>query len=266
MTMNKIAFRMDDIGASSKKWEVYGKGFFQAGNLKVRIPLVTNFLFLKYLSVFKGRGPYRELNKNDWQRIFAILKKHKASMTIGITACWVERDGSLIPFPEKFPKEAGILKKGLREGLIEIANHGLTHCVIGKHLPRLFKGNRKYHREFWPWLPENTHQEHIERSQQILENYFGQKVITFIPPGNVWNQKTERHASRYGIKYLSSTADLAPNGEISNGVKYISGENVFAFHDREVVLYGTNWLKKSIERYLSRKKQICTIKELGKYG
>ena len=27
-------------------------------------------------------------------------------------------------------------------GLIDIANHGNTHCVLGKHLPQFFSSNR----------------------------------------------------------------------------------------------------------------------------
>ena len=48
--MNKIALRIDDIGASTKKFEVYSK-----------LPF-GNFLFLKYLYPFKAWAPYDEIN------------------------------------------------------------------------------------------------------------------------------------------------------------------------------------------------------------
>ena len=55
----------------------------------------------------------------------------------------------LIPFHKDF-QIALKLKEGIKNNLIEVANHGLT-CVVGKHLPRLFSSNRKFHREFWDY-------------------------------------------------------------------------------------------------------------------
>ena len=53
-----------------------------------------------------------------------------------------DEKNNLVPFPEKFPEEAEAIKKGLDKGVIDIALHGLTHCVVGKHLPRFFSSNR----------------------------------------------------------------------------------------------------------------------------
>ena len=140
---------MDDIGASTKFYEVYSK--FPFGN----------FLFLKYTKIFGAWGVYDEITYSLWSEIFHLLDKYNAKMTVGVTACWVEKNNDMIPFYEKFPKEARIIKIGLKNNLIEIANHGLTHCVVGKHLPRLFSSNRKYHREFWDWIPSETHFFHL---------------------------------------------------------------------------------------------------------
>ena len=95
-------------------------------------------------------------------------------MTVGITACWAITENELIPFDEKFPDQASILREGSEEGLIEIANHGLCHCVLTDNLfhPRLFSSNRKYHREFWSWLPDEYHKVHVETSQEILTRIF----------------------------------------------------------------------------------------------
>jgi len=125
--------RIDDIGASTKRYEVYSKKMF------------GNFLFLKYLPGFKAWGPYDEMDDAQWQKVLDLLIKYSAKLTVGITASWVDRDGDLVPFPEKFPVQAGVIKQGWKEGLLEIASHGLTHCVLGKHLPRFFSSNRKYH-------------------------------------------------------------------------------------------------------------------------
>lgn len=256
----RIIFRMDDVGASSKKWEVYGKCSLNFGRFKVNIPFIANFLFLKYLSIFKGWGPYQELSEKQWVEILNILKKHQATMTVGITAGWVEKNGVITPFPEKYPKQAKIIKNGLHSGLLEVANHGLTHCVVGKHLPKFFLSNRKYHREFWDWVPSEEHRKHLETSQKILEDFFEVKIETFIPPGNVWTENSEKFAFKNGIRYISSSERVAPHGKISNEIKYIS-KDVFAFHDREISLYGIRWFSDFISTFNRNGFEIFSIKE-----
>ena len=215
-----MSLRIDDIGASTKYFEVYSKTIF------------GNFLFLKYIKKFRAWGPYREMTVDEWHKVFEILSDFGARLTVGITAAWVERSGKLIPFHEKFIDEAKVLKNGVEEGLLEIANHGLTHCVVGKHLPRFFSSNRKYHREFWHWIPREVHFEHMERSQAILQYYFETEITTLIPPGNVFTQDTIDAAKKNGIKKINCLNDQSSSGEIS----IIGNESVIPFHDREIVL------------------------------
>ncbi|MFA6174954.1 MAG: polysaccharide deacetylase family protein [Phycisphaerae bacterium] len=240
----KLALRIDDIGASSKKFELYSK------------QPVGNLLFLKYLRSFRAWGPYEELSTLQWQEIFDILKKTGVKLTIAITAAWVERDGRLIPFPQKFPQQAAALKKALDEGLIEIANHGLSHCVIGKHLPRLFTSNRKFHREFWPWLDENIHYEHIKKSQQILQEYFEIVVTTLVPPGNVFSEATIKAAAQFGIKLINCNT----KSKTINSIRILGNENVFAFHDRDIMFGGTEWLEKRLQKKSGV--EYCFVSEL----
>lgn len=240
----RLALRIDDVGASSKKFEVYSK--VPGGNL----------LFLKYLSPFKAWGPYDELSTEQWQEIFDILKKAGAKLTAAITAAWIERDGQIIPFPQKFPKQAAALKKALDEGLIEIANHGLSHCVIGKHLPRLLASNRKFHREFWHWLDENVHYEHIKKSQQILQEYFGNVITTLVPPGNVFSEATIKAAAQFGIKLINCNT----KSTAVNSVRILGDENVFAFHDRDIMLGGTGWLENQLRA--KNGVEYCFVSEL----
>lgn len=236
MKKRAIIFRIDDIGASSKQFEVYSK--FPGGN----------FLFIKYLYPFSAWGPYQELTASVLEKILKILKKLNAKLTVGVTACWVEKDNSLTPYPKKFPEQATILKNGVQEGLIEIANHGLSHCVVGQHLPRLLSSNRNFHREFWDWLPKKLHYQHLEQSQKILEQYFG-KVVTFVPPGNVWTKDTEIAAAKFGLKYFCAKFDLVKTGDKSNGLTYISDLNSFSFHDRDIVQNGISWLEDQIIKF-----------------
>jgi len=226
-----VSLRIDDIGSSTKQYEVYSK--IPGGNI----------LFFKYIKPFKAWGRYRELNQYEWIQIFEILDQFNAKLTVGITATWVEKDSSLIPFNKKFPDEANILKQGLKNGCIEIANHGLTHCVVGKHLPRMFHSNRTFHREFWDWLPHNVHYDHLKQSQDILQNFFNTDIVSFIPPGNVFCDATVEAAKLCNFSIINCNINKKINKKISN-IRIIGNEKIIAFHDRELVLYGTNWLKK----------------------
>jgi len=244
--MMKIALRIDDIGASTKKFEVYSK-----------IP-GGNFLFFKYLKPFKAWAPYRELTGRDWLNIFNVLELFNAKLTVAITAAWVQKDSSLIPFPIRFPDEASVLKEGLKKGLIEIANHGLTHCVVGKHRPCFFRSNRTFHREFWDWLPANVHYEHLTKSQDILQNFFDEEIVTLVPPGNVFSTATVEAAKKCNIRFINCQLKTQPD---CSGIRCIGNDNVIAFHDRELVLNGTDWLKYKLSE-LPDNTTYCFIKEL----
>lgn len=240
MPTKNICIRMDDIGAASKRWAVYSKN--PAGNI----------LFLKYIAPFKSWGPYRELTVADWDLVTKILKKHNASMTVGITANWVERNGKRIPFHLKFPAQAQCIKRAADEGIIEVANHGLTHCVDNKHLPRMFSSNRKYHREFWSWIPDSIQENHFVLAQKYLERYFNRKIVTFIPPGNVVSHSILTLLPRYNIKYISAKLDPSIVSCIGSHLMYIDSNDIIAFHDRELVINGTNWLENKISKYSNK--------------
>lgn len=247
--MKKLICRMDDVGASSKQFEVYSKYF------------IGNFLFLKFFQPFKAWGPYAELNSFEWNNILKTLEEKRAKMTIGITACWVDQNGALIPFPKKFKKEAELIKKGVKEGLLEVANHGLTHCIVGKHLPHLFSSNRKDHREFYDFVDGEEQKEHIKKSQEILEEFFGTKIVTFIPPGGVWSKFTEEIASSLGLKFLCAQSKMFKKRGKTSGVFYIGDEDSFTFHDRDIKLNGTEWLGKKMDIFKNYK--VITVREFA---
>jgi len=232
-------FRIDDIGASTKKFEQYSRFKW------------ANFWFLKRLPFLKAWGPYSELTAKEWLVFLNIFKTNHIKPIIAITATWVDKNSSLIPFPEKFPTEAKILKQALKNNLIEIANHGLTHCVVGRHLPLLRHSNRYFHREFWPDLDQSLHTNHILKSQKILEDYFEQPLETFVPPGNVWGYKTYLALKQTSIKKVISARYMLDSKESMVDIKFINDrQNFFTFHDRELKLYGPTWLKNKIKSNL----------------
>jgi peptidoglycan/xylan/chitin deacetylase (PgdA/CDA1 family) len=240
MTGTAVALRLDDVGAASKAHEVYGLTRVPLGSWS--LPFPGNALFLKYVPPIKRWGPYPELAAADWESIAEMLQASSARMTVAVTAGWVERDGRVVPYPDKFPAAARALRDCARRGLVEIAHHGYTHCVLEgrRYLPHPWKGNRTYHREFHDWVPAATHREHVRRAQGILQDFFGVPVVTFVPPGNVFTRTTLESAAAVGLRYLSCTnADRV--GETA-GLTAIPDQAVLALHDRDVVVRGRPWL------------------------
>lgn len=250
-----LALRMDDVGASSKRYEVYSDAHWRIGGLRIS----GDWLFLKYLPGIKSWGPYRELRAGEWRVILDLLEQHSAKLTVAVTAAWAESETQLTPFPERFPVQAAVLKEGAHQGLIEIANHGLTHCVLKDNAfkPKLFAGNRRFHREFWDWLPHEVHENHIRRAQAILQDYFEIAVVTFVPPGNVFTEDTLSIAERYGLRYVS----CATQPRQTDGIQLLGNEGVFPFHDRELVLGGLSWLSDTLQAQSG--KEFVTISELA---
>jgi peptidoglycan/xylan/chitin deacetylase (PgdA/CDA1 family) len=224
------------------------------------LPFPGNFLFLKYVPPIKRWGPYRELSAPEWEGVLVALEAAGARMTAAITAGWVEANGSVTPFPRKFPDAAGVIREGARRGLLEIANHGYTHCVLRdrRFRPRLFVGNRQFHREFHDWLPPGTHREHVERAQSILQEFFGQSVVTFVPPGNVFSRVTLHAAAAGGIRYVSCL-DPGRFGPV-DGLTWVADGDVVALHDRDLVLGGLA----ALERVLRAPAHtLVTVREVG---
>ena len=231
-----VALRMDDVGAASKRHEVHGLTRLRLAGLSVPFP--GNFLFLKYLPPIKCWGPYRELVAGELEAALERLARAGARMTVAVTAGWVEDDGSITPYPSKYADASRVLRQGVERGLVEVANHGYTHCVLrdGRFRPRLFSGNRAEHREFYDWLPEAVHREHLSRAQGILQDFLGRPVETLVPPGNVLSRKTLGAAAEAGLRVISclGASAWAP----AEGLAFLDDKRVVAFHDRDLVLGG----------------------------
>jgi len=237
-----VVLRLDDVGAASKRNEIYTDVSWGIGRLRFKANWIPG---LKYRPGYAKWGPYGEMSGADWHKILQVLQASGARMTVAVTAAWVEDDASLTPFVEKFPDEAAALKGGVESGVIEIANHGLTHCVMadGAFRPRRFSSNRTYHREFWEWIPAETQREHIARSQDLLQGWLGADVVTLVPPGNVFSDATLAAAEAHGLQYMSCNTPGGQLGELWS----VGTESVRAFHDRDIVLHGHEWLTALID-------------------
>lgn len=247
-------FRIDDIGASAKYYNQHGQKIFRyKGTPFFYFPL-ADVWFFKRIWPFKKWAPYEELTREEWISFLEIFQKYDIKPIIAITATWVERTGEIIPFPQKFPDEARVLKQALQNKQIVIANHGLTHCVVSQHAPLFWGSNRKYFREFWDWIPAEIHNEHIEKSQKILEEFFEQPIEIFVPPGNIWSIKTYRALRKTNIKKVLCNRYMIDSDESLDGMEFIDDrEGYFNFHDRELKLYGKKWLIKKITELYDRR-------------
>jgi peptidoglycan/xylan/chitin deacetylase (PgdA/CDA1 family) len=254
-----VALRLDDVGAASKQHEVYGVTRIRLGRLA--LPFPGNALFLKYLPPVKRWGPYPELTATQWEQVLAALAARGARLTVAVTAGWVEADGRVVPFPAKFPEQARVLRDGLRAGLLEIANHGYTHCLLqdGLFRPRAFRGNRPFHREFYDWLPEAVHREHVRAAQDILGGCFGEAPVTLVPPGNVFSAKTVRAAAEAGLRYISCRG-ARPAGADA-GLVFVDDARVVAFHDRDIALGRRGALEALLDARLDAR--LVTVRELA---
>lgn len=230
----KLALRIDDIGASSKEFLYYTKRWY------------SNWGPLRDRRLFGHWAPYREMTRQDWRAVFKILTRFGSKLTVGVTATWVEDDGTLVPFPDKFPAEAETLGEGVAKGLIEVANHGLTHCVLDQKQFRrrfLYGTNRTYHREFWDWISPQRQLEHLTRAQRILTDYFKVPITTFVPPGNVYSMSTLEACQKLGIRTLNCER---PKLTLGDKPKVIGDDQVIPFHDRELVVFGVSWLESKL--------------------
>lgn len=247
--MNKI-FRIDDIGSSTKHFNQHGKKWFNIFGKKIIYFPFANFWFLKTFEPFRGWAKYEELTVGEWKEILNIFEENKIVPIIAITATWVDEKSNLIPYPEKFPEESKFLKEAYLNGKIIIANHGLTHCVLGKQNPRFWSSNRKYWREFYSDFDESLHKDHILRSQKILEDFFEKPIEIFVPPGNVWSLKTYDAILQTNIKQVMASRPPM-DGAIPKGTIIFHQDDggVFAFHDRELKLYGNSWLEEKIKEF-----------------
>jgi hypothetical protein len=252
-----LMMRMDDVGAASKRHEVYGLTRIAVGRL--RVPFPGNLLWLKYVPPIKRWGPYRELSAAEWYAILETLGAVGARMTVAVTAAWVEDDGTLTPFPQKYPGATRAIREGVAAGLLEVANHGLTHCLLTDRAFRVrpFSGNRTFHREFYDFLPPETHEANIVRAQAILSDAFETAIVTMVPPGNLVQKTTIEIARRHGLRYLSYRAATSRDGPLP----VIGDDCGVVFHDRDIVHRGVAWLRARLAAVHGR--EILSVRELG---
>ncbi len=228
-----MLLRIDDFGASSKIFNVYSNKKLKIyRNLSINF---GNFLFLKFLRPFKAWAPYEEITPQKLIELLDCLKETNNFAVFSVTASWVTLSGRIIPFPEKFPVHSKILKQAEENGIIEIANHGLTHCDnrYFRHVPKLFRSNRKYHREFGPQIPRKIQETHIKHSNEIFLRWLGKVPRIFVPPGNQFTPETVEICKENGIEYINcQILDFTENND--EKITKLNNDGVVALHDKDL--------------------------------
>ena len=210
--------RLDDVGAATKEYR-----YTVAGQLLGR----------------REWAPYQEISAGLWRDIGALLRRLNQRIIVAVTACWVYEPlpgrYSLIPYPERFPGPAHRLRNLAHEGVVEIANHGLAHWDgVTDPRPRWLRSNRPAWREFrqhageWEVTMWNRCHRRLEESQTILGDWLGHRPAVFVPPG-------------YDASGFADWTDWA-----KYGISAVLGPAPDAYHDRDVVLGGVEWLERRL--------------------
>ena len=230
----KRALRLDDFGASSKQNEIYTKALNGWGNL----------LSLHSFQKFRAWAKYEEIEVSLLEGFVQKLADQNSKATLGITACWLSLDGTLETYKVKFPDHLRVLQVGIDIGVIEIANHGLTHAVTENmdFRPKRFSSNRTVHREYWPWRKKNVIHSAVSLSQIVLQDCFGSKPNIAVPPGNVWCREYAEACTENGIKIINSNLPSQDNVSLDElDLVYLSNDQVVALHDKELIEEGLDF-------------------------
>jgi len=108
-----------------------------------------------------------------------------------------------------------------------------------------------------------VHKTHILKAMDILIFYFNVDIETFVPPGDIWCEITEKYASQAGLKFLNSYKARFLTRRKSNGLIYIGDENVICFHDKDIVEKGFGWLEHKILKVKEKNLAFCFVKDVG---
>lgn len=228
-----IALRIDDLGASSKLYERHRGKLF----------------------------PYRELTADELAQLTTWLIRTESRCTLAITACWVTRGLTYWPYAAKFPAQTAVIKDAVRRGLVEVACHGLTHCIPGKHADwKFWRSNRQWHREFTDAMPWEQQVQDLRMARAQLEETFETDVTTLVPPGNMISERLALTALDMGFQLVTCRAPRSEWGAIIPSVVYDDAGQLVA-HDRDLVRCGVaQWLSLALAHTLAGEKT-CTVRE-----
>ncbi|RQW89289.1 MAG: DUF2334 domain-containing protein [Geobacter sp.] len=149
------------------------------------------------------------------QKLIDLFRRHRFSFTVGVIPFVCDRDyedpglqGNIALSPQK----AEILRDAVKTGTLDVALHGYSHQSIRTRKEGPYT-------EF-SGLDYKKQEMKIVKGKRLLEEIFGGKITTFIPPFNSYDLNTlqvlENHgftvvsANRYGVAKKSSSLRYLP--------------------------------------------------------
>lgn len=129
-------------------------------------------------------------------RIIEEFRKNGSTVTFSVIPFICEGD-SHDPSPRVLvaltPEKGAILKRGVEEGVLDIALHGYSHQTIDAGQMKEFAG-----------LDFHIQLERLARGKALLEKTIGVPVTTFVPPWNQYDPDTLRALEKTGFSTLSA--------------------------------------------------------------
>jgi len=167
--------------------------------------------------IFRNDDPSALSDLEHERRIFGIFEKYGVPQTLGIVPrmslsnVHTRESGGEKPLLDN-PAVTAFLRDYVQRSGSEIALHGLTHRTN-----RFSNPARRDYSEFQR-LPLPEQQEMIETGAAILEQAFGTRPVTFIPPWNRLDENTVQACQEAGFRTISAGAYTAvPEGMLSCG-------------------------------------------------
>jgi|Deesub1362A_J573_1020465.scaffolds.fasta_scaffold01563_6 peptidoglycan/xylan/chitin deacetylase (PgdA/CDA1 family) len=167
----------------------------------------------KQITIIFRYDDYSSLSSTEFElKLLSLLKKYNLSFTFGVIP-YVCAGDIKNPSPQKLvpltKEKINILKRALKDGLIEVAQHGYSHQTIST------LGNSWT--EF-SGLEYERQMQKIRRGKNLLERTLDVQVTTFIPPWNSYDLNTIRALERLGFKAISASSGIS---EKSSKLKFI---------------------------------------------
>ena len=200
-------------------------------------------------------------NINLEKSLFNTFTKNKIPLTIGVIPFRYNNIKPINSFTAENISSKSIkreiLKNGLKNNLIEIAQHGHSHYNYQQVPNAEFQG-----------IPKKVQEELIIEGKQLIEKFFKLRLETFIPPWNRYNQDTIEILENSGfnilsagekgifnkkstINYIPSTCNIKEFFEIINNTNYKKLNNqtfIILLHEYDFV--DTENKKKNSINYL----------------
>jgi peptidoglycan/xylan/chitin deacetylase (PgdA/CDA1 family) len=177
--------------------------------------------------VFRNDDPSATADLEHEREIFACFEKAGIPQTLGVipkvcTGAPRDPHGQGEFMLSERPEVISFLAEYVRRTGSEIALHGLTHRTNKRSLPA-----RKHFSEFIG-LPLDEQERMLLQGIQILQDAFGAKPTTFIPPWNELDMNTVVACARTGLRVVSAGVHVQPvKGVILFGVN----TDLAGFHD-----------------------------------